>query len=126
MDSILYALLIGSTIFNTFLNIAKKIIMNKIGTVQATSISWWFKFFLNPYIILILLTTLVLFAINMWVFSLITVNRMTAWSWALGVGAFVLTLILTKIFLGEMFEFNIGFVLIVISMILGIAGAYLF
>jgi len=100
--------------------------MNKIGTVQATSISWWFKFFLNPYIILILLTTLVLFAINMWVFSLITVNRMTAWSWALGVGAFVLTLILTKIFLGEMFEFNIGFVLIVISMILGIAGAYLF
>ena len=124
-DIFFYLLLIGVTIFNVALNVIKKIVMNKIGAVQATSITWWFNFFLNPYIIAILLTTLILFALNMWLLSLMTVNKLTAWGWALGLGAFILTLIMTKVFLGELFEFNLGFVMIIISMIIGIIGAYL-
>ena len=125
-NELLFALLISSAIFNVFLNIIKKVIVNKIGVFQASSISWWISFFLNPYIIAILATTLVLFSINMWIFSLITVNKMTAWMWALGIGAFILTLFLTKIFLGETFEMNLGFWLIIISMAVGTLGAWLF
>jgi hypothetical protein len=126
MNEVILALLIASMIFNTSLNVVKKSVMNSIGPVQASSIEWWLSFFTNPSILLILLTTLGLFAINMWIFSLMSLNSMTAWSWAMGLGAFVLTIFLSSVFLGESFEFNAGFVLILISMVTGIAGAYLF
>lgn len=119
-------LLIVTTASNTLLNVYKKQIINKLSPVEASSISWWFRLFTTPSVILVLLLTLGLFGLGMWMFSLETVNRITAWGWTMSLGAFILTLILTNIFLGETFSFNAGFWLIIISMITGAVGAWLF
>lgn len=128
---LVWVLLIISMVFGVALNVFKRVVMVKFGqiTVQnALSIGFWFNFFTNPTVLIVLTVNLALFALNMWVLSLIEVNKQAIMSWALIIPSFLLTLFLTNIFLGETIrpEQYMGLALVIISMVIGVFGVYLF
>jgi drug/metabolite transporter (DMT)-like permease len=95
---------------------------------KALSLTFWLGFFTTPSILFVLGTNLVLFALNMWVASLIEVNRMTAIGWGLQIPAFLLTLLLSNTFLGETvtpIQYK-GAAILMVSMVIGVYGAYVF
>lgn len=101
---LVYVLLILSMLMAVGLSIIKRKVMINFGevTVQNVFSFWfWFKFFTTPSIIIVLLINLGLFALNMWVFSLIGVNKTAILSWGLTIPSFFLTFFLSSIFLGE-------------------------
>ena len=122
-------LMIIITVVSIVFTLAKRFIMKDFGAItvsQVLSIKFWLTFFLNPYILIILFFNLGVFALNMWVFSLVRVNSVNVFTTALGIPAFLLTIFLARILLQEEIlpsQYN-AIVIILISMILDFIGTY--
>jgi hypothetical protein len=117
------------SVISILFTLAKRFIMKDFGAItlsQATSIQFWIHFFMNPYIIIILVFNLGMFALNMWVFSFVTVNSVNILTTAVGIPAFLLTIFLARIALGEQIlpDQYKGLILIIISTVLAFIGTY--
>lgn len=106
MSKILIAwiLLIALNLINIISQLIRRKVVLGFGDLTLKSFlnfKIWFSLFTTPAVLLVLFFSGILFLINLMVFAFVGVNYTTIFSYSLLIPAFLLTLLLSYMFLGE-------------------------